>query len=194
MTELQQFTALRTWLLDITGLPEIIRAHPDAPRPQGNYGMLNFLGADRVNWPDDIQTVEIEDPETDGFPFEQIPIETFEASWSFHVYGPGQLTAISRVKSAERSDAALLQLHPLVLHRTSRSNSVPDIVGTTWEDRLVMTLFVHYRVEHAFGADVAESLEAQVTNEAGKPFGTASAGFDLIAAETVISSDTVIGA
>ena len=173
MNEIAQFTALRTWLLDITQLTEIIRAHPDAPRPQGRYGVLNLISAERVNWHSDLITQEAAEPETDGFPFEQIPVETWQNTWSFHIYGPDGIAAASRITSAARSDAALLQLHPLVLHRTSLIRRLPEIVGTTWEDRIQVDLFVHYRVEHAFGVDIVESASAEFSDPP-KDFGTAS--------------------
>jgi hypothetical protein len=159
VNEIDQFTALRTWLLNITGLPEIIRAHPDAPRPQGAYGLLNLTRAERINWPDDLTVEEDDEAGSDDFPAIETPVETWESSWSFNAYGPGGVEALARTTSAVRSAAALLQLHPLVLHRTSGIRRLPELIETVWEDRAQVDLFVHYRVRHGFGADLSDAIE-----------------------------------
>jgi hypothetical protein len=157
MTELEQFAALRLWLLGFTGLPEIIRAHPDGPRPRGVYGMLNLIRLERVNWPDDIEYEDAADPGSDDLPMLQVPVETWEAVWSFNIYGPNGAAILARTASAARSSAALLQLAPMVLHRTSGVRRLPELVENAWEDRSQADLFVHYRTRHGFGADEAEA-------------------------------------
>lgn len=161
MTEAAQFQALRTWLLAITGLPEIIIAHPNAPRPAKPYGMLNLIRAERINWPDDIEYEDIPNP-GEGFPAKQIPVEEWEWTWSFNLYGPEGTAYAARVTSASKSDAALLSLHPLSLHRTSGIRRIPELLNeTTWEDRAQVDLFVRGILRHGFDTDVIESATVE---------------------------------
>ena len=166
MTLDEVYNTLQPWLRQITGLNTIILSHPDAPRPQGVYGMLNLTRMERINWPDDLVYEEAEEGTgTDGFPALEIPVETWEASWSFNVYGPGGADILSRVTSAGKSPAAQLQLHPVVLHRTSGVRRIPEQVESVWEDRAQIDLFIHYRMRQPFGADLAEQHTVQFAEE-----------------------------
>ena len=158
MNELAQFAALRLWLITITGLATIIRAHPNAPRPAKPYGMLNLINAQRVNWPSDTEYADIPNP-GEGAPARQISVEEWEWTWSFHVYGDEGTGYAARITSASKSDAALLSLHPLSLHRTSGIRRIPELLNeTTWEDRIQVDLFVHGIVRHGFETDIVEAV------------------------------------
>jgi hypothetical protein len=178
MTELEQFTTLRTWILAITDLPEIIRAHPDAPRPSGVYGVLNLVNANRINWPDDYDYAQLDGSTVvdtgDDYPTEQIPVEQWEYQWSFHLYGPGGADQAARLISAARSDAALLRLHPLTLHRTSMVRRVPELIENVWEERAQIDLFVHARVRHGFKSDRVDTARVSAQNDDGGTFGPSS--------------------
>jgi hypothetical protein len=161
MNELQQFTALRTWLLAITGLPNIIRAHPNAPRPAKPYGLLNRIRSDRVNWPDDVRTELVDNP-GEGFPAKQVLEETWEVVWSFHSYGDEPSGPLERVKSASKSDAALLSLHPMTLHATSGVRNIPELLNETeWEPRAQMDLTIHAKAYPAFDTDLVEAVTVE---------------------------------
>jgi hypothetical protein len=169
VNELAQFAALRLWLISITGLATIIRAHPNAPRPAKPYGLLNRIRSDRVNWPDDARMELVENP-GEGFPAKQVLEETWEFVWSFNSYGAEPSGPLERVKSASKSDAALLSLHPLTLHATSGVRNIPELLNeTTWEPRAQMDLTIHAKVYPAFDTDLVESVTVEF------PDGTASA-------------------
>ncbi len=175
MTELQQFAALRTWLIAVTGLATIIRANPNAPRPAKPYASLNLIRAERINWPDAYEYAEIEEP-GDGFPAKQIPVEEWEFVWSMNLYGDEGTGYAARITSASKSDAALLTLHPLSLHRTSGIRDLPELLNeTTWEERIQVDLFVRGVVRHAFDLDIIEQASADFTEEDDTFIGTASA-------------------
>ena len=161
MNSAAQFEALRAWLLPITGLPAIIRAHPNAPRPQGRYGVLNLLSDERINWPHDITYAE----DTAGAT--QIMHETREAAWSLNAYGEPASDALRGVQSASMSSASLLDLFPLVLNRTSQVRRLPELVGNRWEDRAQIDLFVRYQFRPEFAVDVVETVPFAYNGEAG---------------------------
>jgi hypothetical protein len=175
VNELQQFAALRTWLISITGLATIIRANPNAPRPAKPYGMLNLIRAERINWPDDIEYADIPTP-GDGAPARQIPVEEWEWTWSFHVYGNEGTGYAARITSASKSDAALLTLHPLTLNRTSGIRRIPELLNeTTWEDRIQVDLFVRGIVRHGFDLDIIEQASVDYVEADDTIIGTATA-------------------
>lgn len=164
MTELEQFAALRTWLIGETGLATIIRANPNAPRPGRPYGVLNLIRSERVNWPDDIE-YEPRDLDTgeDGEPADEVPVETWEFTWSLSVYGEHAEGYARRTTSASKSGSALARLAPLTLRRTSGIRRIPELLNeTTWEDRAQIDLFVHGLVRHGFAADLIESGTADI--------------------------------
>lgn len=164
MTELQQFAALRTWLLAVTGLPEIIRAHPSGARPAGVYGMLNLIRSERVNWPDDFEYEAVADPGDDE-PFEEVPVEEWAFTWSFNAYGTGCADALAKVISTTQSSAALLPLRPLTLHETSAIRRLPELINERWEERAQMDLTVHAVIRHRFPVDVAEGVTVTIGDE-----------------------------
>lgn len=168
MTELEQFAALRTWLLAVTGLPEIIRAHPSGARPAGVYGMLNLIRAERVNWPDDLEY----EAGGGGQSFDEVPVETWAWTWSFHAYGAGGADPMSRVTSAAKSSGALLSLWPLTLHETSAIRRLPELINEVWEERAQMDLTVHGLVRHGFPVDVAEGVTVTAESTTGSPSGS----------------------
>jgi hypothetical protein len=161
MTEAEQFQALRTWLLAITGLPNIIRAHPNAPRPAKPYAMANLIRSERINWPSNLEYEDIEDP-GEGAPAKQVTVETWEFVWSLHLYGDEGTGYAARITSASKSDAALLSLHPLTLHRTSGIRRIPELLNETlWEDRAQLDLFVRGIVRHGFDTDLVEAVTVE---------------------------------
>lgn len=169
MNKADQFQALRTWLIPITGIAEIIPANPNAPRPPRPYAMLNRIRSERINWPDDIEYEDIPNP-GDGAPARQIPVEEWEWTWSFHIYADDGEGRAARITSASKSDAALLNLHPLSLHRTSGIRDIPELLNeTTWEDRIQVDLFVRGIVRHGFDTDLVEAVTVEF------PDGNASA-------------------
>lgn len=166
MTELQQFAALRTWLLAITSLPEIIRAHPSGARPADAYGMLNLIRSERVNWPDDF---EYEARAGDDEPFDEVPVEEWAFTWSLNAYGAGCADALARVVSTTQSAAALAPLRPLTLHETSAIRRLPELIEERWEERVQMDLTVHAVIRHRFPVDVAQGVTFNVEDASGSP-------------------------
>lgn len=175
MNKAQQFQALRAWLIPITGIAQIILANPNAPRPARPYAMLNRIRSERINWPDDLEYADIPNP-GEGAPARQIPVEEWEWTWSFHIYADDGEGRAARITSASKSDAALLTLHPLSLHRTSGIRDLPELLNeTTWEERTQVDLFVRGVVRHAFDLDIIEQASADFTEEDDTFIGTASA-------------------
>lgn len=175
MNKAQQFQALRAWLIPITGIAQIILANPNAPRPPRPYAMLNRIRSERINWPRDIEYEDIENP-GEGAPARQIPVEEWEWTWSFHIYADDGEGRAARITSASKSDAALLSLHPLSLHRTSGIRDIPELLNeTTWEDRVQVDLFLRGIVRSGFDLDIIEQTSAEFIEADGTTVGTASA-------------------
>lgn len=167
MTEVEQFNLLRTWLIRVTGLPEILRTHPDGgPRVFGEYGTLNLLRSQRINNPDDLEYEDAVEPGA-GEPVNEIPVQEWSWGWSLNVYGAGCADRMMWIPVAMKSPAALLRLHPLTLHDTSMIRRLPQQVNNVWEDRAQMDLDVRGIVRIGFGADLVETVPVVLSNERG---------------------------
>lgn len=176
MTEAAQFAALRTWLIAVTGLPEIIHGHPGGHRPSGVYATLRRIRSAPVNWPEDYD-YEARDLDTgeDAEPFDQVPVETWAWTWSLNLYGAGAADLAARITSASRTDGALVALDPLTIAATSAVRDLPELIGERWEPRSQMDITVHGDVRHGFAVDVIGDVTVDFTTGIDEDVGSASA-------------------
>lgn len=176
MTETELFNLVQAWVKGVTRLPKVIRAFPTTPRPEGSYGTLNLIRAERINWPDDIEYRDVPNPAPTAEPCEQVPVEEWEWVWSFNVFAKGAtIDFAARLVSAAQSSAALLSLHPLTLNRASTIRRIPEQINGVWEDRCQLDLFIRGVVRHAFPVDIIEEASAEFEDHDGTSFGTAKA-------------------
>lgn len=156
-TEAEQYNTLRTWLMALTGLPEIILANPNAPRPQGSYGMLNLIRMTRINWPDAYE-YEVDEEGSTAETIFQTPIEHWRCTWSFNVYAPNAASIASLVKTADGSHAALRTLEPYTIFSTSDIRRLPELIQQTWEDRAQIDIELDAKLKRRFEIDVVETV------------------------------------
>lgn len=155
MRETDLFQALRPWLKEATGI-EVIEAHPDGPRPQGEYASVNLIEAQRLSLP----VVNLYEEEAEAGPdgiksLHQVPVIPFEWLYSINVFASDPVDCARRAATWSMSDAAALRLYPLIVEPIDRIRRLPVEIDGVWEGRAQFELAVRGYVKRGVITDGA---------------------------------------
>ncbi|MCO5085152.1 MAG: hypothetical protein M9939_26635 [Mesorhizobium sp.] len=114
----------------------MIEAHPSAPRPPGEYVMVNLIAGTALGHAVAYAYEEEAEEETDGVKnLYQVPVLPFEWLYSIHVYAADPLDRARRAVTWASGDAGAFRLWPLLVQPIRDIRRVPELVDGKWEGR-----------------------------------------------------------
>ena len=154
------------WLIALLGI-EVIKDRQQEARPSV-YGMLDLanwrnLGQHAADY--DYETLATENSE--GFPEVRVTPD-IEVEWVFlfMTYGTGCENYMRRLQSAVLISQVVMDLQPdLVIHEVSGANSIPELIGETWEPRAQVNIAVRGKASDGFIVDVIEEHQYNTIGE-----------------------------
>lgn len=152
MYERKQFNLLRGWIMAGTSVPEVIFAHPDAPRPQTDYISLNLTRSTRIGYPMDIvyevnplylgPVVAPFNPNEPEHPFLARTVQEIEFVWSLHAFSRDPINLVNRLQPWWWQQQGRELLEPLNIFRIADVQRIPEFINQNWNERAVTELFV----------------------------------------------------
>lgn len=162
MTEDEAFNGVRAWLLRLAAdaalldparpvLGEIIRAHPDGPRPgDGPYVSINLLSAEDLEEGHCEEMREF-DPEDGEGPRVALRVtRAVEYTFRIDVFSSRPMDWIRLFRTAAMAGDFHPDLAPLAVRSVGNAQRVPDLNQANWEGRA--------RFDVAFAALMADEM------------------------------------
>lgn len=141
--------------MEATGI-EVIEAHPDGPRPQGEYVSVNLIEAERLSLPVVNLYEEEAAAQPDGIKnLHQVPVLPFEWLYSVNVFASDPVDRARRVATWSLSDAAALKLYPLIIEPIDRIRRLPVEIDGVWEGRAQFEIAIRGYVKRGVITDGA---------------------------------------
>ena len=160
MNNVEVHERLIEWLGGLLGIT-VIKDRQQADRPALPYGMV-----DLANWQElseHVDDVNFQDVGDDVIATPEIEIEWV---FLFFIYGAQAENLVRRLQSAVHLSQVQEPLRPnLTIHEVSAANSVPELVGETWEPRAQVNIVVRGKSADGFTIDVIEQHEINITGE-----------------------------
>ena len=132
-----QFDTIRDWIGDLTGIRPIPYA-PDKPRPARPYLMLHLTDVAPLTQ----APAHILPTGDDADPTDTIITDT-ELRTSLHAYGDDAVDRLTIFAGVRHLPSVCAPLGAIRLHEVGRIESVPELVGTKYEDRSILRLIFH---------------------------------------------------
>lgn len=166
MTNEQVHERIIEWLTALLGL--VIykdRQQMDRPSVYGTVDLANWRNLSEH--PADFDYNETGALNSEGKPEIQV-VPDIEIEWVFlfMVYGPGCDNRIRRLQTAVLVEQTMESLLPeLVIHEVSSANSLPELVGERWEQRVQVNIAVRGKATDGFTVDVIDEHEYTTIGE-----------------------------
>jgi len=138
------FDITRSWLIQATGLPDIIQAHESAPRPNTAHGVLNLLRSRQVTPVDDF-VVEANSAYDEEAPGDEVPgwigtVRGLGWTWSLNIYAQNAMDLANAIRPWKDTAEGQLLVFPLVIHNVSDPQRLPVLRENAWQVRVQMEI------------------------------------------------------
>lgn len=150
--------ALYTWAFGVTAVQTIF-AHPNAPRPTGQYILINILESTKIGWEEKTEVLLIDD----SIDIDYSNVENLFVS--INVYRGDALQLSTKLKDSLARVTVRDQLFAsgLGFNRVGSVNEIPEVIDKKWEERAQFDCFFFTRSLDEENIETIKQIE--LTNE-----------------------------